>query len=66
MLSFVESGMGISLVAAGAETRHKVSVVYRPLDTVPMLEIATIWRKGEISSNPLQDFLSVVKRLATD
>ncbi|BAZ12699.1 transcriptional regulator LysR family protein [Calothrix sp. NIES-4071] len=61
MLSFVESGMGISLVAAGAEIRHKVSVVYRPLDGAPMLEIAAVWRKGEISLKVLQDFLDVVK-----
>ena len=59
MLSFVESGMGISLVAAGAETRHKLNVIYRPLDLAPMLEIAAVWRKGEISK-VLHEFLSVV------
>jgi DNA-binding transcriptional LysR family regulator len=64
MLNFVESGMGISLVAAGAETRHKLNIVYRPLDVAPMLEIAAVWLKGDISK-VLREFLSVVK-LATD
>ncbi len=61
-LALVESGMGISLVAAGAETRHKIGVVYRPLaETTPILEIAAAWQKGHISP-VLQQFLLVVKK----
>lgn len=62
MLGFVESGMGISLVAAGAQTRHKVGVVYRPLATpTPIFEIAAAWRKGA-DSPVLNQFLDVINR----
>jgi DNA-binding transcriptional LysR family regulator len=57
MLGLVASGMGISLVAAGAESRHPVGIVYRPLSTpAPILEIAAVWRKQSISP-ALNDFL---------
>ncbi|MDE8524556.1 LysR substrate-binding domain-containing protein, partial [Klebsiella pneumoniae] len=60
MLGFVESGMGISLVAAGAQTRHTVGVIYRPLATpTPIFEIAVAWRKGA-DSPILNQFLGVV------
>ena len=60
-LALVESGMGISLVAAGAETRHKVGVVYRTLtEKTPILEIAAAWRKEEFLV--LQRFLRVVEQ----
>ncbi len=59
-LALVESGMGISLVAAGVQMRHKLGVVYRPLtETTPTLEIAVAWHKGKISPI-LQEFLSLV------
>lgn len=62
MLGFVESGMGISLVGASAQTRHKVGVIYRPLSTpTPVLEIAAAWRKGA-ASLLLEHFLDVVKQ----
>jgi DNA-binding transcriptional LysR family regulator len=61
LIGLVESGMGISLVAAGAETRHKTGVMYRPLsDCVPNLEIAVAWRKGK-TSLVLNQFLNTVK-----
>ena len=62
MLGFVQSGMGISLVAAGAQTRHTIGVVYRPLTTpTPILEIAAAWRKAVVSP-VLEHFLAVVKQ----
>lgn len=61
LLGFVASGMGVSLVASGAETRHKADVIYRPLSNpTPMLEIAAAWRKHSASSK-LKDFLLLVK-----
>jgi DNA-binding transcriptional LysR family regulator len=61
-LALVESGMGISLVAAGAETRHKLGVVYRALaETTPILEVAVAWRKGQISP-VLENFLHFTQR----
>lgn len=61
LIGLVESGMGISLVAAGAETRHKTRAMYRPLsDCVSNLEIAVAWRKGK-TSLVLNQFLNTVK-----
>lgn len=63
VLGFVESGMGISLVGAGAEVRHKAGVVYRPLvDPVPILEIAVAWRTGK-TSPVLNQFLQVIEQV---
>lgn len=62
LLGFVASGMGVSLVASGAQESHSTGVVYRPLSTpTPMLEIATAWRK-QSSSFVLEDFLVLVKQ----
>jgi DNA-binding transcriptional LysR family regulator len=59
-LALVESGMGISLVAAGAQIRHNLNVVYRPLvECVPTLEIAAAWRKRNIPI-VLKQFLQVM------
>jgi hypothetical protein len=55
--------MGISLVSAGAETRHSAGVVYRSLATpAPILEIAAAWRK-QSSSSVLSSFLMLVKQI---
>jgi DNA-binding transcriptional LysR family regulator len=63
MLGLVASGMGISLVASGAEIRHRVGVVYRPLSApTPVLEIAATWHKQLVSS-VLRDFLVLIKRV---
>jgi DNA-binding transcriptional LysR family regulator len=62
LLGFVASGMGISLVAAGAETRHNVEVVYRSLTTsTPIVEIVAAWRKQD-NSLALNNFLTVLKQ----
>ena len=62
LLGFVASGMGVSLVAAGAKTRHNVGVIYRRLSTpTPVLEIAAAWRKRMLSP-VLEDFLVLVKQ----
>ena len=50
LLRLVESGMGISLMAANSEMRHNAKVVYRPLvEPVPVLKIATVWHKDRQS-----------------
>ncbi len=60
LLGFVASGMGVSLVASGAEARHNVGVTYRSLSTpILILETAAAWRKQSVSS-VLEDFLSVL------
>ena len=62
LLGFVASGMGVSLVASGAEARYSVGVVYRDLSTpTPVLEIAAAWRKHPVSA-VLEDFLVLVKQ----
>ena len=49
-LRLVESGMGISLIAASSERRHNAMVVYRPLvEPVPVLKIAAIWHEDRQS-----------------
>ena len=49
-LRLVESGMGISLIAANSQTRHNAKVVYRPLvEPIPVLEIAAVWHKKTAS-----------------
>ncbi len=49
-LRLVESGMGISLMAANSETRHNAKVVYRPLvEPIPVLKIAAFWHKKKQS-----------------
>ncbi|MBE9103198.1 LysR family transcriptional regulator [Vacuolonema iberomarrocanum] len=63
LLGLVASGMGISLVAAGAEFRHRSEVVYRPLLTsAPALEIAAAWHERSTSSS-LENFLALVKQV---
>jgi DNA-binding transcriptional LysR family regulator len=63
LLGFVASGMGISLVAAGAETRHNVGVAYRSLTTpTPTLEIAAAWHK-QFNSPVLNNFLVLIKQI---
>lgn len=50
LLRLVELGMGISLIAANCETKHKAKVIYRPLvDPVPMLKIAAVWHDKQQS-----------------
>jgi DNA-binding transcriptional LysR family regulator len=62
LLSLVASGMGITLVASGAEMRHRIGVVYRPLSIpTPSLEIAAAWRKRSTSS-VLKDFLVLLNQ----
>ncbi|MBD2258300.1 LysR family transcriptional regulator [Pseudanabaena sp. FACHB-2040] len=62
VLGFVASGMGVSLVASGAEARHSAGVTYRALSTpTPLLEIAAAWRKQQVSP-VLEDFLALVKQ----
>jgi DNA-binding transcriptional LysR family regulator len=62
LLGFVASGMGVSLVAAGAETRHNASVLYRRLSApTPVLEIVAAWRE-KTRSPVLEDFLALVKQ----
>ncbi len=61
-LSLVASGMGITLVASGAQMRHRIGLVYRPLSILtPSLEIAAAWRKRSTSS-VLKDFLVVLNQ----
>jgi DNA-binding transcriptional LysR family regulator len=50
-LRLVESGMGISLIAAGSQTRHNAQVIYRPLvEPVPVLKISAVWHRKRQSS----------------
>ncbi|VEP18308.1 HTH-type transcriptional regulator AlsR [Hyella patelloides LEGE 07179] len=60
-LRLVESGMGISLIAASCKTRHNARVVYLPLvEPVPLLTIAAVWHKKQPSlalSNFIKDCL---------
>ena len=48
-LRLVESGMGISLIAASSQTRYNANVVYRPLIELPVLKIAAVWHKKQQS-----------------
>jgi DNA-binding transcriptional LysR family regulator len=62
LLSLVASGMGITLVASGAQMRHRIGLVYRPLSIpTPSLEIAAAWRKRSTSS-VLKDFLVLLNQ----
>ena len=46
LLRLVELGMGISLIAAGSQLRHRAKVVYRPLfASIPKLKIAAVWHR---------------------
>jgi DNA-binding transcriptional LysR family regulator len=57
-LRLVESGMGISLIAANSQTRHNANVVYRSLvDPVLMLKIAAVWHKKH-QSPALLEFIN--------
>jgi DNA-binding transcriptional LysR family regulator len=60
-LRLVESGMGISLIAASSKRRHNAKVVYRPLiEPVPVLKIAAVWHKEKQSlagSNFIKNYL---------
>ncbi len=63
LLGFVASGMGVALVAAGAELRHTAGVIYRSLATESLiLEIAAAWRK-QSNSKVLNDFLSLLEQI---
>ena len=63
VLRLVESGMGISLIAANSEARHNAKVVYRPLvDPVPVLKIAAVWHKKQ-QSLALSQFIEVMNLL---
>lgn len=55
-LRLVESGMGISLIAASSKTRYNANVVYRPLVELPVLKIAAVWHK-KYQSQALSDFI---------
>ena len=49
-LRLVESGMGISLIAASSKRRHNARVVYRLLvEPVPVLKIAAVWHEDRQS-----------------
>ena len=59
-LRLVESGMGISLIAANSQTRYNAKVVYRPLVELPVLKIAAVWYKKQQSqtlSNLIEYYL---------
>lgn len=59
-LRLVESGMGISLLAASSQTRHNAAVIYRPLvDPVPTLKIATVWHRNH-QSQALSEFIKAI------
>jgi len=61
VVSFVEAGAGVSLVASGAQTRHSAGVVYRAIaETTPQIEIAAAWHKQN-SLPVLSQFLEVVR-----
>lgn len=61
VISFVEAGAGVSLVASGAQTRHSAGVVYRTIaESTPPIEIAVAWHKQN-QSPPLSQFLKVVR-----
>lgn len=62
VVSFVEAGVGVSLVASGVQTRHSARVVYRAIaESTPQLEIAVAWRKQH-QSPILSQFLEVVRQ----
>ena len=62
IISFVEAGAGVSLVASGAQTRHNAGVVYRAIaESTPQLEIAAAWHKQH-QSTILPEFLEVVRQ----
>ncbi|NJN56627.1 MAG: LysR family transcriptional regulator [Leptolyngbyaceae cyanobacterium SL_5_9] len=64
VVSFVEAGAGVSLVASGAQTRHNAGVVYRAIaETTPQIEIAAAWHKQN-QSPVLCEFLEVVRQIA--
>jgi DNA-binding transcriptional LysR family regulator len=61
-VSFVAVNAGISLVAAGAESRHNAGVVYRAIaDSATYLDIAVAWHR-ERSLAIVNQFLDVVKQ----
>jgi DNA-binding transcriptional LysR family regulator len=60
LLGLVASGMGVSLVAAGAEGRHQTGAVYRPLSVfTPVLEVDAVWSRHS-SSSSLENFLALL------
>jgi DNA-binding transcriptional LysR family regulator len=62
VVSLVEAGVGISLLAGGAANRHKAGVVYRAIaDSAPYLDIAVAWHRGR-SFGIVNQFLDVVKQ----
>jgi DNA-binding transcriptional LysR family regulator len=62
VVSFVEAGAGVSLVASGAQTRHNAGVVYRAIaESTSCLEIAVAWNKSQTSLQ-LNQFLEVVRQ----
>ena len=62
VVSFVEAGAGVSLVASGAQTRHNAGVVYRAIaESTSCLEIAVAWNKSQTSIQ-LNQFLEVVRQ----
>lgn len=62
VVSFVEAGAGVSLVASGAQTRHHAGVVYRAIaESTSCLEIAVAWNKSQTSLQ-LNQFLEVVRQ----
>jgi DNA-binding transcriptional LysR family regulator len=63
VVSFVEAGAGVSLVASGAQMRHSAGVVYRAIaESTPPIEVAVAWHKQN-HSPPLSQFLTVVREL---
>ncbi len=62
-LRLVESGMGISLIAASSQMRHNANVAYCSLvEPVPVLKIATVWHQKQ-QSLALSAFLNTVDSL---
>ena len=59
-LRLVESGIGISLLAASSQMRHNATVVYRPLvDPIPTLKIAAVWY-CQHQSRVLSEFIEML------
>lgn len=60
LLGFVALGIGVTLVAAGAEARYSTRVVYRPLvNLTSVVEIDVAWHKNS-ASHLLKDFLALI------
>lgn len=61
-LRLVESGMGISLMSSGSQTRHRAKVVYRSIaNFTPKLKIAAFWHR-DLQSIVLDNLSGWIKK----